>query len=992
MIDINALPHTFFPREGADGISLMRLHNTKACWSAEELVQATGGSWAVPPPPDWQALGLCFTMAGFFPGAMAGRELGFAPAQLRGLRRYLAGVICENPEGCLDLGIPVLVVPKINRALWDMGKYARDRYAGKVIALTGSVGKTTAIHLLADMLAPFGTVDYSLGSANLSISTGVTISSMSRSIPFWLLETTFDKIHISSSICRPHIAIVLTIAEAHLSYMRDLRGVALQKSRIFEGMESGGIAILNRDMPEYALIEEAAGKKDLQIIRFGRHQEAELRLLDYSSGLLSLSAYGIEYKLSSSLPEHMTGNIMAALACVRALGLSMGQCFPVLARAQMLPGRGKKHSLRVGGKNITLIDDSYNANVGSMSASLRGLRAAVPNQSNRLIILGDMAELGSEEAKKHLAMEEPIRAADPDRLLLCGPLMRLLWDRLKVSVKGAWFADPVALEAEVLSWLMPDDVILVKSSGHKFAKVVEKMLQADFSPEDIVTSPSLSIAFGGDVNLGRRQHEMVRRNGYAHALGSLDTLAKADVSMVNLECVVTTSGRHGVEKGESGAYYYRARPEQLQVLAEAGIDLVFTANNHSSDYGAEALLEQKKLLEEAGFLHAGSGACLQEASAPVFVRLRECVLAVFSVDATCRFFAAGEDRPGIWHLPPHNPDLWYNELTPRISLARREADIVLVAVHWGDNAAQEPTPAQSNIGRAIIAAGADAVLGSSPHTLQGMEVYMNRPIIYAAGDLLFDAPAKDYVDSGIFVLKLCAQGITELSFYPIERNYGHSLPATGAKGAKGIARFMEKSAALGVTLEAMSDRARLLLSPSRRPNREMPEIPKIHYAVSVRQPAAKKIPAPVQQPKPEWTATALPDYAHKESRQIGPLTLHGWHIPPECLHMDRRRLLWIESWWSVETLPSKDFLLYFVAVPEGGGLPVYGQDMWHDPCDWMWPTSRWQSGVLYRDVVGLRPPPAAQHKKCDLIMHCRVMEGKKVLARWELPEKISLLF
>ncbi|MCL1960660.1 MAG: CapA family protein, partial [Desulfovibrionaceae bacterium] len=954
VIDISALPHTFFPREGADGITLSRQRNARPCWSADELAQATGGRWAVPPPPGWQAVGLCSSMAAFSPGALAVRELGIAPAQLRDLRHYLAGVICEKPEKCLELGIPVLAVPAMKAALRNIGKYARNHYNGKVIAITGSSGKTTTIHLLADMLTPFGMVDFSRGSANLSVSAGVTMSNMPRDIPFWLLEMTFDQIDISSKICKPHIAIVLTIAEAHLSHMGDLRGVARQKSLVFEGMEPGGIAVLNRDMPEYELIENAAVKKGLQIIRFGRHQDAQLRLLDYAGGLLRFSAYGVEYQLTCFLPDYVIGNVLAALACISALGLPMEQCFPILAQAQMLPGRGKRHSLRVDDKPITLIDDAYNANVGSMSASLGSLRAAVPGQSHRLVILGDMAELGAEEAQKHLELEGPIRQAEPDRLLLCGPLMRPLWDRLKLSFKGAWFARPQDVEAEVFSWLMPGDTVLVKSSGHKLAKVVEKMLQAGLCPEGGGDGASLtvSIAFGGDVNLGRRQHEIARRNGPAQALSRLDALTQADFSIVNLECVVATCGQHRVEKGERSPYYFRARPEQLQILADAKIGMVLTANNHSGDYGADALLEQKNLLEQSGFLFAGSGASLQEASAPVLVRVGEYILAVFSVDTTCRYFAAGKDRPGAWHLPLHNPDLWYHELTPRIALARRQADAVLVGVHWGDNAAQEPSPEQRQIGKAIIKAGADAVLGSSPHGLLGIEVHMNRPIIHAAGDLLFESKTKNHVDSGVFVLKLGSGGITELDFYPVERNHGYSLPATGEKAAEGIADFVKKSAALGVALETMPERARLRLSPSRQPAREIPEIPPASYAAAVQRPAAP-IPSPLlRHPRPEWIAAAVPGHARQTPRQIGPLTLHGWHIPLECLRMTERRTLWIESWWSASAPLAEDLMLYFLAVPESGGAPVYGQDMWHDPCDWMWHTSRWQAGVLYHDVIG----------------------------------------
>ena len=153
------------------------------------------------------------------------------------------------------------------------------------------------------------------------------------------------------------------------------------------------------------------------------------------------------------------------------------------------------------------------------------------------------------------------------------------------------------------------------------------MSDASFSFSASSSGPVL--AFGGEINLGRRMHEFTRRNGYAHGLDGLALLREADFSLVVLECVVSSSGRRKVDKGELWPYYYRARPEQLRILTGAGIRMVATANNHSGDYGPEALLEQASLLDAAGILHAGDGANQEEAAAPVFAPLGGYIAAIF---------------------------------------------------------------------------------------------------------------------------------------------------------------------------------------------------------------------------------------------------------------------------------------------------------------------------------------------------------------------------
>ena len=503
---------------------------------------------------------------------------------------------------------------------------------------------------------------------------------------------------------------------------------------------------------------------------------------------------------------------------------------------------------------------------------------------------------------------------------------------------------------------------------HRFLKSAHKRVAAETQAQDIVKPKGPLVAFGGDVNLGRRQHQRSRELGNWDALRRVTPLQEADLSIVNLECVIATQGEQGIAKGEGGPYYYRARPEMLAVLKSAGVDLVVTANNHSGDYGADALLEQTAYLEAMHLPHAGSGANLEAASRPVFARAGDYTVAVFSIDATKPHFAAGPDKAGAWYLPLDKPDLWRDALAPRIEAARAVAHIVLVAVHWGDNLEKTPSAEEIAAGHAIIEAGADAVLGSSAHLLQGVEVYQGRPIIHDAGDLLFDSVRKDFAASGIFSLILSPKGVTAVWFSPVKVGYGVSESATGEDAVRISGEFINACLPFETPFAlTQSGEAALLLKqlPAR------PTLPTgIANVATVTEP-----PLPLAMPLPGWMVSEVPVDARIAPITLGPLQLLGYRIPAACKDMHRRQMVWVESFWAIEAPVTKDFLLDIQAKPIAeGSMPPFGVGMAHDPCDWMWPTSRWKPGVIYRDYYGLRPPLMKNMISMDFKLHVGVSE------------------
>jgi UDP-N-acetylmuramyl pentapeptide synthase/poly-gamma-glutamate capsule biosynthesis protein CapA/YwtB (metallophosphatase superfamily) len=509
---------------------------------------------------------------------------------------------------------------------------------------------------------------------------------------------------------------------------------------------------------------------------------------------------------------------------------------------------------------------------------------------------------------------------------------------------------------------------LLKAREARLAEVANGAKVAGLPERAATGDASGLVAWGGDVNLARRQHYRTRELGGAHkVLGDIAALREADLRIVNLECVVATTGEQGVEKDEAGPYYYRARPEMLAVLTEAGIGMVATANNHSGDYGPEALIEQQGLLNAAGIAHAGTGRTLEAALRPAFRRAGGVRVALFSLDATQPRFAATAHKPGAAWLSLDDPAAWTATLAPRIEAAHREADVVLVAVHWGANLETEPSRAEVAVGHAIVDAGADAVLGTSAHVLQGIEVHRGRPILHDAGDLLFDSVRNDFGDSGVFSLTLGLHGVEEVMFTPVGVGFGVSKQIDGEQAEAESARFAGQCRALGTDMAPMpGGRCAVRLSPPERPVfRQEPDAAASSVA------PLPAIVGPVRAPRPEWMVDAVPADAQMPPLQIGPMRLLGLRCAPR--QIVGRRMLWVESFWTVDEPVAADLRVQFRALPmRSTTMPPWGEGMDHDPCDWMWPTSRWEPGRIYRDRYGLRPPRAGLLESDVLRLEVRV--------------------
>ncbi|MUF05892.1 glutamate ligase [Pseudomonas sp. CCM 7893] len=452
-------------------------------WDAATLARVTQGTWAQQPPSDWRAAGLTPSMQFFKPGRMLSRhptkvgpnevQSALRWAQAKPERRPCA-FLCVDPTPYLDSGLPALQVADTSEAMLQLGRHARLHFSGQVFGVTGSFGKTTVVAMLAHALKHWAEVGQTEANANLPHGIAWNLASMPPEAKFWVLEMAVGRMPINSELVRPHIAIVTGLAPAHLEYHGTLENLARKKSAIFRSMAPGGHAVLSRDMPYYELFAQAAETARLKVISYGEHTDADLRLLDWrsESDQVYVRAQRASQALNFTLQargRHMVLNALAVLASLFAAGLEANQALKVLTGFEPVEGRGNVMQIQCAGGHFQLINDAYNANPGSMAAALQSMADLPVTSRHRVLVLGDMLELGPDTQRYHLELATPLRMAAPRHVLLCGPLMHALYLELRGELSVQWFENAKALNQALMQnptqWFHPGDWVLVKSSG-----------------------------------------------------------------------------------------------------------------------------------------------------------------------------------------------------------------------------------------------------------------------------------------------------------------------------------------------------------------------------------------------------------------------------------------------------------------------------------------------------------------------------------------------
>jgi UDP-N-acetylmuramoyl-tripeptide--D-alanyl-D-alanine ligase len=385
---------------------------------------------------------------------------------------------------------PLLIVDDVLAALCDLARAARARLAAQVIAVTGSVGKTSTKEALRTVLSPQGETHASAASFNNHWGVPLSLAAMPRDAQYGIFEIGMNhagEIAPLVKMVRPHIAIITTVEPVHLEFFSGIEAIADAKAEIFEGVEPDGAVVLNRDNTQFARLQRRAKKRGVaKIVSFGVDKKSNARLLDVALHPACSAVYarilGQELTYKLAMPgRHMAMNSLAVLAAASLAGADLALAGLALSQVQPAAGRGVRQVLTVPNGEATLIDESYNANPASMAAALNVLgQAGVGAQGRRIAVLGDMLELGPGGAELHRGLTEAINANAIDMIFCCGPLMSNLWDALSSGKRGGYAEGSVGLESQVVAAIRAGDVIMVKGSLGSRMKVIVTALEKRF--------------------------------------------------------------------------------------------------------------------------------------------------------------------------------------------------------------------------------------------------------------------------------------------------------------------------------------------------------------------------------------------------------------------------------------------------------------------------------------------------------------------------------
>ena len=452
-----------------------------ALWTASDLLEATGGSMSLP----FSASGVSIDTRSLQPNDLFVGLLG----ETGDGHAFVTAAIAKGAAGAMvhrdvpDAG-RLLLVDDTLAGLHRLGGYARHRFHGRLIAVTGSVGKTTTKEMLRTILATFGSTHAAVASYNNHWGLPLTLARLSPDAAFCVAEIGMNhagEIAPLARLASPHVSVITAIEPAHIGYLGSIEAIADEKAEVLRALEPHGVAVLPADFPLLPRLRAAAGIA--RVVTFGALPEADVRLTnlrpdaDGSEVVADIRGHTVRFRLNAP-GRHMAINALAAIAGAIEITDCSPELYGRIARAledfAPVTGRGARRRITVPGGTALLLDESYNGNPASMRAALAVLRLQPARR--RIAVLGDMLELGDVGQAEHRALATDVASA-ADRLFACGPLMKELFAALPEAARGEHVENSAALAAVIPGMIEPGDAILVKGSLGSRMKLVVNALE-----------------------------------------------------------------------------------------------------------------------------------------------------------------------------------------------------------------------------------------------------------------------------------------------------------------------------------------------------------------------------------------------------------------------------------------------------------------------------------------------------------------------------------
>jgi len=481
----------------------MPLHFKPIVWTRDELTSAVRGKWIAGSDVNWRATGVTRRFARIQVGDLytpTPEESKKAPQRIeRIFAQGAAAVVLDGQPEALPAWAPVLLVDNVLQSHLRLAEAARSRTSARIVAVTGSVGKTSVKEAVATVLSHQGSVVTNYSSENDIYAICEAVAQVPPNGDYAVIEIGMlgsSSVNYKSKAAGPNVAVITSIGTAHGGYHESLDSIAKTKADIFDGLEPGGTVVLPRDSAYYDYLLDRARATEMvqRVVSFGESKEADFRLVEcslqstHSDVVVAAGDRNIAYRVGLAGKHHVI-NSLVILATADAVGADVERAADSLATLTPAFRRGERFRVHADAGVCEIIDDTWNANPESVRAAIERLTLApVPKSGRRVLFLGDMLELGENSDTYHQNLAEPILDSGIDLVCTVGPSMKLLHDRLPSQIRGDHCEDSKEMVVRAPRLLNAGDVALVKGSNHvEMSRVVTSLLGG--KPRDDCRAP-----------------------------------------------------------------------------------------------------------------------------------------------------------------------------------------------------------------------------------------------------------------------------------------------------------------------------------------------------------------------------------------------------------------------------------------------------------------------------------------------------------------------
>jgi poly-gamma-glutamate capsule biosynthesis protein CapA/YwtB (metallophosphatase superfamily) len=451
-----------------------------------------------------------------------------------------------------------------------------------------------------------------------------------------------------------------------------------------------------------------------------------------------------------------------------------------------------------------------------------------------------------------------------------------------------------------------------------------------------------SLVYAGDFTFGRQVNfALFTQAGRSAMLKEVKPLFKnADLAIVNGEGVISAGGYY-YDKGEPRPFMYRVHPNVINVLRDAGIDVVMVGNNHSLDYGPDAMQEMLDRLLIAGIDFSGGGNNIKEARRPSYYRVGDAVVAIVGGDFTvAKKYMATENSPGILYYNVFKTsrfiDKTVKDLSSIVADAKKHANLVILSPHWGDNWLDEPAKEIRILAKKLIHIGFDAIIGHSAHVFQGAEIIDGKPVIYDAGNFVVDFNSGgSYNKAFAWELKFTKAGVTKAIGYPLLLRENVTTFAKGRVRDQILNLFKKKSQKLGTSVKTENGRVVLECDAGA-----------VHQISDQDAAPVRDIPIKVRKAPSDIIIDAVPASAIAlDVRFPNGISLVGYRLIIKDLSIPKGAQIY-QTYWKTEKKITGNYKIYLEARKKDSG-EVRAES--HMPGDWIMPVEQWPTDKVIRD-------------------------------------------